>query len=176
MQGRRGRETSEVADGSRAVFAERIPRGNWVRTCIAALTLLAAIPLAADAGDVRANFVVSAVVPARASLEAATQPALLSVSEDDVARGYVDVAAAYRVRNNDPAGYLLRLVPLVGLTSAIEVSGLATRVVMREDVVEVTQPAALQARDLNLRFRLTLDPGATAGIYPLPVQVSVATL
>jgi hypothetical protein len=47
---------------------------------------------------------------------------------------------------------------------------------MREDVVEVTQPAALQARDLSLRFRLTLDPGATSGVYPMPVQVSVATL
>jgi hypothetical protein len=53
-----------------------------VRACIAALILLAAIPTAADAGDVRANFLVSATVPARASLEAVTQPALLSVSED----------------------------------------------------------------------------------------------
>ena len=147
-----------------------------MRACIAALILLAAIPTAADAGDVRANFVVSAVVPARASLEAVVQPALLSVSEDDVARGYVDVAAVYRVRNNDPAGYLLRLVPLIGLTSTIEISGLATPVVMRDEVVEVTQPAALQARDLSLRFRLTLDPGATSGVYPMPLQVSVATL
>jgi hypothetical protein len=157
-------------------FKVRITRGTRVRACIAALFLLAAIPTAADAGDVRTNFVVSAVVPARASLEAVTQPALLSVSEDDVARGYLEVAAVYRVRNNDPAGYLLRLVPLIGLASAIEVSGLATSVMMREDMVEVTQPAALQARDLNLRFRLTLDPGATTGVYPMPVQVSVATL
>jgi hypothetical protein len=157
-------------------FEERIPRGNRVRLCIAALTLLAASPLAADAGDVRAAFVVSAVVPARASLEAVAQPAVLSVSEDDIARGYLEVAAVYRVRNNDPAGYMVRLAPRAGLTSMIEVSGLATDVVMREDVVEVTQPAALEARDLDLRFRLALDPGAIAGVYPMPLQVSVATL
>ena len=147
-----------------------------MRACIAALILLAAIPTAADAGDVRANFVVSAVVPARASLEAVVQPALLSVSEDDVARGYVDVAAVYRVRNNDPAGYLVRLAPRTGLTSTIEVSGLATDVVMRDEVVEVTQPASLQPQDLNLQFRLMLEPSATAGVYPMPLQVSVATL
>jgi hypothetical protein len=147
-----------------------------VRTCIAALALLAAIPLAAEGGDVHASFAVSVVVPARASLETLAQPTLLSVSEDDVARGYVDVAALYRIRNNDPAGYLVRLAPRTGFTSTIEVSGLASDVVMRDEVVEVTQPASLQPQDLNLQFRLMLQPGATAGVYPMPLHVSVATL
>jgi len=147
-----------------------------VRPCFAVLTLLAAIPLVADAGDVHASFAVSVVVPARASLETLAQPTLLSVSEEDVARGYVDVAALYRIRNNDPAGYLVRLAPRTGLTSTIEVSGLATDVVMRDEVVEVTQPASLQPQDLNLQFRLMLEPSATAGVYPMPLQVSVATL
>jgi hypothetical protein len=145
-----------------------------VRTCNAAFALLAAIPLAADAGDVRTNFVVSAFVPARASLEAVAQPAQVSVSEEDVARGYLELAAVYRVQNNDPAGYVVRLAPRTGLTSAIEVSGLASDVVLREDVVEVTQPPAFEARDLKLRFRLSLDPAAVAGIYPMPLQLSVA--
>lgn len=147
-----------------------------MRPCLAVFALLAALPLAAEARDVRANLVVSAAVPARASIEAVTLPAQLSVSDEDLARGYVDVAAVYRVRNNDPAGYLLRLAPRAGLTSKIEVSGLASDVVMTEEVVEVMQPAALEALDLNLRFRLTLDPGATSGVYPMPMQVSVATL
>jgi hypothetical protein len=140
------------------------------------LALLAAIPLAAEGGDVRASFAVSVVVPARASLETLAEPALLSVSEADVARGYVDVAALYRVRNNDPAGYLVRLAPRTGLTSTIEVSGLATDVVMRDEVVEVAQPASLQPLDLNLQFRLMLDPTATAGVYRMPLHVSVAAL
>lgn len=147
-----------------------------MRTCIAALALLAAIPLAAEGGDVHASFAVSVVVPARASLETLAQPTLLSVSEDDVARGYVDVVALYRIRNNDPAGYLVRLAPRTGFTSTIEVSGLASDVVMRDEVVEVTQPASLQPQDLNLQFRLMLQPGATAGVYPMPLHVSVATL
>ncbi len=95
---------------------------------------------------VRAIFTVSATVPARATLDVISQPTSISVSDEDVARGYLDVAAVYRVRNNDPAGYLLRLVPLTGLTSSIEVNGLASAVLMGEDTVEVTQPPALQAQ------------------------------
>lgn len=140
------------------------------------MALLATIPVAASAGDVRAVFAVSASVPARASLEAVVQPPVLAVSDEDVARGYVDVAAVYRVSNNDPAGYLLRLAPRAGLTSSIEVTGLASPVVMGQDVVEVAEPAALQARDLNLQFRFVLDPAVPAGVYPVPVQVSVTTL
>jgi hypothetical protein len=132
--------------------------------------------MAAHAGDVRAILTVSANVPARASLEAISQPTALEVSDEDVIRGYVDVAAVYRVRNNDPAGYLLRFAPLNGLTSSIEVNGLASAVLMGEDTVEVTQPPALQARDLGLWFRFVLDPAVPAGMYPMPVQVSVATL
>jgi hypothetical protein len=147
-----------------------------MRSGLATLVLMASLPVAAGAGELRTQVAVSAYVTPRASIETVSQSATLSVTEQDVGRGYLDVAAVYRVRNNDPAGYLLRLVPHIGLTSAIEVSGLATPVVMREEVVEVTQPAALQARDLNLRFRLTLDPGASPGVYPMPVQVSVATL
>lgn len=147
-----------------------------MKPCLAVLALLAAIPMAADAGDVRAIFAVSATVQARASLEAVVQPSALSVSEEDVARGYMDVDAIYRVSNNDPAGYLLRLAPLTGLTSSIEVDGLGSAVVMGQEVVEVTEPAAIQARDLNLRFRFVLDPAVPAGVYPMPVQVSVTTL
>ena len=147
-----------------------------MKPCLAALALLAAIPMAAHAGDVRAILTVSATVPARASLEAISQPTALAVSEHDVARGYVDVAAVYRVRNNDPAGYLLRLAPLTGITSSIEVNGLGSVVMMDQEVVEVTEPAALQARDMILRFRFMLDPAVPAGVYPLPVQVSVTTL
>jgi hypothetical protein len=147
-----------------------------VKSFLAALALLAAIPMAAHAGDARAILTVSATVPARASLEAISQPMALAVSEDDVARGYVDVAAVYRVRNNDPAGYLLRLEPRTGLTSSIEVNGLGSAVSMGQDIVEVTQPAALQARELDLSFRFRLDPDVPAGVYPMPVQVSVTTL
>jgi len=140
------------------------------------LLLLAAVPCVAAAGETRASFLVSATVLARASLETVSQPAMLEVSGDDVARGYLDVAAAYRVSSNDPSGYMVRLAPRTGLTRSVEVAGLATSIVMTDQVVEVIQPAARRPQRLDLRFRLVLDANAVPGTYAMPVQVSVSVL
>ncbi len=134
------------------------------------------MPPVTVAGDVRAQFTVTAYVAPHITFEAVSQPATLSVSESDVARGYVDLDAVYRVQNNDPAGYVVRLSPRVGLTSKIEVSGLASSVVMGNEVVEVLQPAALHAKELALRFRLLLDEAAVPGTYAIPVHVAVTSL
>jgi hypothetical protein len=133
-----------------------------MRRCLAALVLLSVMPVA-EAGEARAQFTVTAHVTARASLKGIVQPAQFAVSEADVDRGYVELSAVYRVSNNDPGGYVVRLVPRVGLTRAIEVTGLASPVVVREDVVDVSQPAALRPQDLRLGFRLLLDAAAVPG-------------
>lgn len=143
---------------------------------LGALVLLAATPSLVAAGEVRTQFAVTAYVPPRASIQAISEPAQISISEQDLARGYVDVAAVYRVSNNDPAGYVLRLAPRTGLTSSVEVSGLASRVVMRDDIVDVSQPSALRPQQLNVSFRLMLDPAAVPGTYALPVHVAVFAL
>jgi hypothetical protein len=101
---------------------------------------------------------------------------MLEVSGDDVARGYLDVAAAYRVSSNDPSGYMVRLAPRTGLTRMVEVGGLSTPIVMTDQSVEVVQPAALRPQTLALRFRLMLNEKAVPGTYAMPVQVSVSTL
>jgi hypothetical protein len=138
--------------------------------------LVATAPLVAGAGDTRTQFSVTATVAPRASVEPLTQPAQLSISQDDVERGYVDVAAAYRVSSNDPSGYMVRLAPRVGLARSVKVAGLSSPIVMTDQVVEVVQPAARRPQRLDLVFRLVLDDGAAPGTYSMPVQVSVATL
>jgi hypothetical protein len=145
----------------------------WVGVVV---LLVATTPLAAGAGELRTQFSVTATVSPRASVEPLTQPAQLSISEVDVERGYVDVAAAYRVSSNDPSGYMVRLAPRVGLTRSVEVAGLSSPIVMTDQVVEVVQPAARRPQRLDLRFRLVLDDSAVPGTYAMPVQVSVATL
>jgi hypothetical protein len=119
---------------------------------------------------------VSAYVTARASIDSDAQPTQFTVSAGDIERGYVDLAAVYRVSNNDPAGYMVRLAPRVGLTRAIEVTGLASSVVVRDDVVDVSQPAALRPQDLRLGFRLLLDDAAVPGTYSWPVQLQAYAL
>jgi hypothetical protein len=145
------------------------------RSC-GVFVLCAVMPWVAVAGETSSHFTVTAYVPPRASLERIVHPARFAVSARDIARGYLDLAAVYRVSSNDPAGYVVRLAPRIGLTRSIEVSGLATPVVMGDEVVEVSQPSALRPQELSLNFRLLLDEAAVPGTYDLPVHVVVGAL
>lgn len=135
--------------------------------------LLAVAP--AGARETSAGLTVSVSVAPRASLEAISLPGRLAVSNDDVARGYVDLVATCRVRSNDPRGYILRLVPRAGLTRSIEVRGLGEDLVLGDDSVEIHRPLAGQLQGLELAVRFVLDPRATAGTYAMPLHLDVAT-
>ena len=123
-----------------------------------------------------ASFVVSATVPARATLQVLEQPRLVQISEQDVARGYKDVAAQYQVESNTVRGWLLRLAPRVGVAQQIEVQGLSSPVVLAGDVVEVYRARASEPEGLALQYRLVLERGTLPGSYPLPIHVSAAPL
>jgi hypothetical protein len=141
-----------------------------------ALILALATGAPAMAGEARASFTVSAVVPARVTLTALDQPAELEVSAADVERGYAQIAATYHVSHNDRRGYLLSLLPRHGLTREIEVQGLATALVMGDDPVELVQPGPQGSHQFALAFRFVLDPAVVPGRYPLPVLVTAQPL
>lgn len=141
-----------------------------------ALTLALATAVPAMAGQVRASFTVSVIVPARVTLTALEQPSELEVSAADVERGYAEVATTFRVSHNDRRGYLLSLLPRRGLTREIEVQGLATTLVMGDEPVEVVQPGPPGSHQLALAFRFVLDPAVVPGRYPLPVLVDARPL
>lgn len=141
-----------------------------------ALVLALATAVPAVAGQARASFAVSAIVPARVTLTALDQPSALQVSAADVERGYAEIAATYRVSHNDRRGYLLRLVPRQGLIRGIEVQGLATPLVLGDGPVEVFQPEPPGSHQLAIAFRFVLDPAVLPGRYPLPVLVNAQPL
>jgi hypothetical protein len=143
-----------------------------------AIALILALATAAPvmAGEARASFTVSVVVPARVTLTALDQPAELEVSAADVERGYVEVAGTYRVSHNDRRGYLLSFLPRHGLTREIEVQGLATALVMGDEPVELVQPGPPGSHQFALAFRFMLDPAVVPGRYPLPVLVDARPL
>lgn len=143
-----------------------------MKPCLAALALLAAVPMTTHGADVRAIFSVSATVPARANLETISQPTALAVSGEDVALGYVDVAAVYRVRNNDPAGYLLQFMPVAGIARQVQVRGLGCALVLGEDAVEVHRPGDSFEQDVALEFRFVLEQGARPGTFNWPVRLT----
>jgi hypothetical protein len=147
-----------------------------VTRCLAASAVLLALPTMAGAGSAVASFSVSADVPPRVILETVSAPESLAVSADDLSRGYVDVAALYRVRSNDPAGYLVRLAPRTGLATEVQVGGLATPVVVREATVAVVEAWTPVARELHITFRVLLQESVPEGVYPLPVLLYVSPL
>jgi hypothetical protein len=119
--------------------------------------------------------VTARVVP-RVTLEPVVEPEQFTVAPDDIERGYLDIGAEYRVTSNDPRGYFLRIAPRIGVTTAIEIDGLTSRVVLLEDSMEIAQPAAFQPQSLKLSLRLRLAPHAIPGTYGLPVHLSAYTL
>ena len=138
------------------------------------LACLAAAGVCAESRH--ASFVVSVNVPARAILQVVEQPALIQISEQDVQRGYKDVAARYRVESNTARGWLLRLAPRLGVAQQIEVQGLRSPVVLAADAVEVHRPRAGEPEPLALQYRFVLEPGTPPGSYHLPIHVSATPL
>jgi hypothetical protein len=124
----------------------------------------------------RAEFLVSATVPERVTLEAVEQPLPFTVSEADIERGYKDVSARYVVTQNSARGWLLRLSPRLGLTRHVEVRGLGADVVMRQAGVVIFRRGAPGRENLSLGYRFVLGPDARPGSYDLPVHVSATTL
>ena len=147
-----------------------------LRSLGAALLLALVSGPGALAATQQAQFIVQVTVPSRVTLAAAGPPVQLSISADDISRGYKDVSARYAVDANTNRDWLLLLSRRLGVAESVEVRGLSTAVVLREQPVEVYQPGARKLRSLDLEFRFMLKPDAEAGSYELPVQVSATTL
>lgn len=146
---------------------------------LGALLLLALVAGAggdARADDQRATFFVSATVPERVTIEALEQPTRLVISAEDVRRGYKDVSARYVVNRNTERGWMLQLAPRIGITQQVEVRGLSSDIVLREESVEVYRAGAATREDLSLEYRLVLDADASPGTYEVPVHVSAVPL
>ena len=148
-----------------------------MRRCLAALlSVVSAMPAAAVAGEAHAQLRVTARVVPRVTLEPVAEPAQFTVAAADIERGYLDIGAEYRVSGNDPAGYFLRIAPRVGVTTAIEIDGLGSRVVLRDENIDVMRPGALHPQSLRLSLRLRFAPDLVPGTYGLPVYLTAYTL
>jgi hypothetical protein len=122
------------------------------------------------------TFGVTAIVLEKVALSIAGPVARFHVSETDVRRGFKDVRARYVIASTADRGYVLHLAPRLGLARRIEVSGLATLVVIQDQDVEVFQPRAVPARDLVLDYRVLLADTVRPGDYDWPVHVAATPL
>jgi hypothetical protein len=130
----------------------------------------------ASAEQGQARFTVAVTVPVRVTLEVIEQPAALTLTADDVARGYKDVSARYVVRHNDRNGYLLQIAARPGPAQRVEVHGLGADVVLRDDVVDIHRSGEAFLQDLALQFRFVLTQSVRPGTFELPVNVAAVPL
>jgi hypothetical protein len=130
----------------------------------------------ARAEPASATFGVTATVLERVTLSAAGPVARLQVSEADVRRGFKDVSARYVITSTADPGYMLRLALRLGLARRIEVTGLATGLVLQDQDVEVFRPRAVADRDLVLGYRILLADSVQPGDYDWPVHVAATPL
>lgn len=145
-----------------------------MRHALNLLLLCAALPVQGSwAADVRTSIPVSATVVAHAGIMALEGAAPVTITAADLARGYVDVDRRYRLRSNSSRGLLLQLYPRVGLARRIDVSGLPSSLAIGDTNVEVLRPAN---EELQLRFRLWLEPLAAPGEYPLPLHLAATAI
>lgn len=128
------------------------------------------------AGHDESSFTVSATVPGLTRLTVLEEPAGLMLSADDVARGYKEVAARYRINCNATTGYLLRLVPRLGVARRIEVRGLPSSVTVERETVEIHQRPDHRSHEILLRLRFLLDSSVLPGRYGLPLLVTAVPL
>lgn len=143
-----------------------------------ALALAAALvpALPARAASVSASLAVSVVVPPRAVLSVESEPSSLRITEEDVARGYVEVPKASRVqiRTNTPGGWLAELQVLQGPYRLIEVTGLGAPTQVNASGGWIAQPYPGTTRQVSLEvgYRFLLSPNARQGVYPWPVALA----
>jgi len=155
------------ASGTRGVVASM---WRWL-VCLALLALGLGLPAHAQ----RAQVTVTASVVPRTVVEAAALAAV-EISASDIERGYVESTATYRVRSNDPRGFLLQVRPRTARAEAVQLDGDAQSIALGEHGIELHRPWQAGAQEVLLRIRVRLDELVRPGRMELPVHVTFAAL
>lgn len=122
---------------------------------------------------------VTATVLPVVSVDVQQQVPRLTISQADLARGFVEVAAAstLHLKSNTRNGVMLSFNALPGLFKAVQVTGLSTAVDLPGDGGAVLQRTAPnEPLTLQLGYRFTLAADAQPGEYAWPVVVTVHAL
>jgi len=140
---------------------------------LAALFLIAPSfyrPQESFAASASSRIQVQAVVLPRISVNVLIQPSKLVVTEGDIVRGFVEVAAAslVEVRSNDPAGCLLSFATHGLPFQEVSITGLERNIVLGPEggLVKLLVKGRLK---VTLGYRFVLVRGTKPGVYNWPL-------
>ena len=146
-----------------------------VMLCALALTASLA-PRLAQAGSKSASLQASAVIHARAHLRTDFQAMQLSISQEDIGRGYVDAPGASRFTVVTPKGgnYFVEFQPRSDWFRTVNIEGLGSQVELGADGGSVAQSAAgLTGATRTLDYRFWLKADAQPGVHDWPLLLAV---
>lgn len=151
---------------------------TWL--AMAAVLAVAAGPCAPAFGQASAVLAVSARVQRHASVRM-TQPPSLTLSEADIARGYVEIPTPIEVivQSNVQQGYTLVFERQGEQVRQVHVQGLDGAVTVGEAGAASARRAAGQGmwrEALQLRLRFDLSPLARPGLHAWPLHISMMSL
>jgi len=116
---------------------------------------------------------VHAVVLPRASVNVLVRPPKLAVTEEDIARGFVEIPATtvVEVKSNHPAGFLLTFSSHGLLFEEVLIRGLERNIVLGPDggLVKLSVKGRLM---MTLGYRFVLAPGTQQGVYEWPITLA----
>jgi hypothetical protein len=138
------------------------------------MAVLFALSACADQ-PARSQIAITAQVAAIARIEGLSEPAVVTVSRDEAARGYVTAHATLKVRSNEVEGYVLTLWPRASWFESVEVRGSGSKASLSNDggsFVRVPQGPGVDVLSLELTFRLR--DGLPDGEYSWPIAFAVS--
>ena len=179
--GRRlGEELVKAGFVKRAVVSRalRIQR----RIVFGAITTLAASSIipSVDAGAAtRSQIAVTAFVPAQTVGQLVQQRSEITITDADIARGYVEIpgASQLRVTSNNPAGYIIDFFSRLPIFTSVRVSSTGGGADLGPDGGTIIERGH-QGRDmpLNLSYRFNLTAQVQPGTYAWPLALNVRPL
>jgi hypothetical protein len=150
------------------------------RIVFGALTTLAAATLSPPIhAATRSQIAVTAVVPAQTVGKLVQQPSEITITETDIARGYVEIPAAsqLRVTSNNPAGYIIDFFSRLPIFTSVRISSAGGSADLGPDGGAIIERGR-QGRDipLNLSYRFNLIAQVQPGTYAWPLALNVRPL
>src|SRR6476661_8913539 len=147
-----------------------LPMPSRIATLL--LLFVAAMPAARGAAAV---LQVAAAVAPRVVAQVQSAPTLVQVDQQDLERGYIDIATplVIRVRSNLPQPFALEFRSSQDVVSRIEARAISLPV-LQPVAGGLLVPATVRDQSFNVRVRLFLGPGAVPGRYPWPVRLGSA--
>ena len=131
-----------------------------------------------DAATRQTQIEVTAYVPPSVVSQLEQQATALTITDADVARGYVEIPAGSRLRvtSNDPAGFVIDFFPRLPIFKAVRVS-------TRSGSAQLGPLGGAMAENrhrgrnipLELSYRFDLADHVQPGTYPWPLALNVRT-